>query len=195
MLIHIFSNGGSCMLYHLYDLYAEAAVKLVESMEREGENSLHRKRLRTLPEHVTIFDSVPGRWSYSGSTQGVLAGIPAGFARTLAFPLIHLLGLWWIIKYMLLKIPEETHVWGLAHNDLTRTRETCRSHIYSEVDGFVNHRDVDEHADHAESKGYVVVCREKFTDSQHVAHGRTYPDRYWNVVRGNLGSKTPTQRL
>jgi hypothetical protein len=55
--------------------------------------------------------------------------------------------------------------------------------MYSEVDQLVNHRDVDEHADHAESKGYVIVWREKFKDSQHVAHARTYPDRYWSLVR------------
>jgi hypothetical protein len=61
-------------------------------MYNDGANS-HRKHLRLLPLHVTIFDSVPGRWSSSGSTNGVLAGVPVGLARTLAFPFVHLLGL------------------------------------------------------------------------------------------------------
>lgn len=107
MLIHVFSNGGSCVLYHLYDLYAETATGSLGSIaHKDGE--LAR---RLLPPHVTIFDSVPGRWSYSGSTRAVLASLPVGWLRRLAFPLVHLLGLWWVIKYVLLKVPEETHVW------------------------------------------------------------------------------------
>lgn len=109
--------------------------------------------------------------------------LPAGWARRSIFPLVHLLGLWWIIKYLLLKVPEETHVWGEAHNDPARVRETCRAYIYSEADKFVDHRAVEEHADNAEKVGYLVVRRDKFPDSQHVAHARSDPERYWSVVK------------
>lgn len=183
MLIHVFSNGGSCMLYHLYDLYSESAPTITKSNTYNGRNDLHHNLPGLLPPHVTIFDSVPGRWSYTGSTQGVLAGLPSGWMRKLLSPLVHLLGLWWAIKYRLLKIPEETHVWGLAHNDPTKARETCRSYIYSEADELVYHQDVDEHADHAEANGYVVIRREKLIDSQHVSHARSHPDIYWALVK------------
>jgi Eukaryotic protein of unknown function (DUF829) len=178
ILVHVFSNGGSCMLYHLCDVYAEIATKSPGPIPREEKNDSH-----LLPLHVTIWDSVPGRWSHSGSTQGFLASISSWWIRMLAFPIVHLLGLWWVIKYLLLKVPEETHVWGLAHNDPTRVREICRSYVYSEADELVYHLDIEEHADHAETNGYVVVRREKFVDSPHVAHARTYPDRYWALVR------------
>lgn len=178
ILIHVFSNGGSCMLYHLYDVYASPGTKSPGSLERKD-----KVDLRILPQHVTIFDSVPGRWSYTGSTQGVLAGIPAGWPRTLASPLVYLLGLWWVVKYMLIKIPEETHVWGLAHNDPAWARETARSYVYSEADSLVGYRDVEEHAEHAEANGFVVVRRQKFVDSMHVAHARGYPDEYWALVK------------
>ncbi|KAE9379945.1 hypothetical protein N431DRAFT_448777 [Stipitochalara longipes BDJ] len=183
MLIHIFSNGGSCMLYNLYDMYAKSKPTYRKSMAPEDKENFHHDNSDVLPPHVTIFDSVPGRWSYSGSTQGVLAGLPAGWVRRLAFPIVHLLGLWWIIKYMLLKIPEETHVWGLAHNDPSKAKEVCRSYVYSQADGLVYYLDVEEHADHAEANGFVVLRREKLCDSQHVSHARSYPDQYWAVVK------------
>lgn len=179
MLIHVFSNGGSCMLYHLYDTYAETATALPGPIAHTDDSNRHR----LLPPHVTIFDSAPGRWSYSGSTQAVLVALPAGWARTVAFPLVHLLGMWWVIKYLLLKVPEETHVWGLAHNDPARGRETCRAYVYSEEDKFVDYRAVEEHADQAEINGYVVVRRDKFPNSEHVAHARSDPDRYWSLVK------------
>jgi hypothetical protein len=160
MLIHLFSNGGSCMLYHLYDVYKKGR----------------------LPLHVTIFDSAPGRWSHSVSTRAILAGVPVGWARTLAFPFAYLVGMWWLIKYSLLKVPQETHVWGLAHNDPARAHEAGRSYVYSETDEFVADHDVEEHADHAEINGYKIVRRDKFQNSDHVAHARSDPDRYWSLV-------------
>ncbi|KAG9233205.1 hypothetical protein BJ875DRAFT_464746 [Amylocarpus encephaloides] len=182
VLIHLFSNGGSCMLYHLYDVYAEAAQvsSRLHVQKEKKESGFPDDHL--LPPHVTIFDSAPGRWAYTGSTQAVLVGLPAGLIRNLAFPLVHLFGLWWVIKYLLLKRPQETHIWGLAHNDPAKARETCRAYVYSEADEFVNYHDVDEHADHAERNGYVVMRREKFVDSQHVTHARFDPDRYWSLV-------------
>lgn len=72
---------------------------------------------------------------------------------------------------------------GLAHNDPGLVRETCRAYVYSEADEFVDHRAVEEHAEYAEVNGYVVVRRDKFLNSQHVAHARSDPDRYWSLVR------------
>lgn len=179
MLVHVFSNGGSCMLYYLYNLYAETATASPAPVT-------HNDNPRTaslLPPHVTIFDSAPGRWSYSGFTGAVLASLPVGWARTLAFPLVHLLGVWWVIKYRMLKVPEETHVWGLAHNDPALVREGCRAYIYSEADGFVDYRHVEEHANQAEINGYRIVHRDKFPHSRHVTHAHSDPNRYWFVVR------------
>jgi Eukaryotic protein of unknown function (DUF829) len=183
MLVHLFSNGGSCMLYYLYDVYSEAsAPSLNPTAYKDGDTS-DPDRSRLLPPHVTIFDSVPGRWSYSGSTQSVLLGLPSGIIRNLLSVVVHLLGMWWVIKYIVLKIPEETHVWGLAHNDPNRAREICRSYVYSEADELVYYGDVEKHADHAESNAYVVVRKVKFLHSQHVAHARSHPEEYWALVK------------
>ncbi|CAG8957088.1 hypothetical protein HYFRA_00009289 [Hymenoscyphus fraxineus] len=165
MLIHVFSNGGSCMLYHLYDLYAE------------------KYQDQLLPWHTTIFDSVPGSWTYSGGKDSVLVGLPSGIIRTLAIPFLHLLGIFWFFKFKIFRIPEPASVWAQAHNDTVRVRESCRAYFYSEEDKFVHFRNVEEHADDAEANGFVVECREKFPNSGHVAHARSAPDRYWALCQ------------
>jgi hypothetical protein len=154
------------MFYHLYGLYAELSV-----------TSSNHGRPGVLPPHIAIFNSAPGCWSYS-SSQVVLAGPPAGMICTLLFPLVNLLGMWWVIKYTLLKVPKETHVWGLC----TMTRpEPAKSvaHI-SKPTSLFYHQCAEEHA---EANGYVVVSRVKFPDSQHVVHARSYPDEYWARIR------------
>jgi hypothetical protein len=116
------------MFYHLYGLYAELSVTSSNPAAYKYDGNPNHGRPGVLPPHIAIFNSAPGCWSYS-SSQVVLAGPPAGRIRTLLLPLVHLLGMWWAIKYTLFKVPEETYVWGLAHNDLARAREACRSYI------------------------------------------------------------------
>jgi len=168
MLVHMFSNGGSCALYHLYDVYAEE----FSTPARGGR----------IPPHVTVFDSVPGGWGYRASTNGVLYSLPAGLTRQLATPFIHLLGAFWWVKYRVLCVPEETVIWGRAHNDPRKAHESCRAYLYSEADDLVDFRAVDSHADDAEAHGFVVAQRCRFIDSEHVSHARKYPERYWRTV-------------
>ncbi len=101
LLVHIFSNGGSAMLYYLYEAYA------VTSPSQGTSDS-------TLP-HVTVFDSVPGGFSYWGLVGAVLHTIPNKlWARLVATPLVHSLGLCLWVRYRVLRVAEETRVWG-AH--------------------------------------------------------------------------------
>ena len=43
-------------------------------------------------------------------------------------------------------------------------------------------RDVEDHADDAEARGWVVR-REEFGGSMHVAHARVDEGRYWGIVK------------
>lgn len=171
MLIHVFSNGGSTTLRHLYRLYAKSA--------RPGEPD-------RLPAHVTIFDSAPGRWQWRRSVTAFMASL-AGMnwaIRLIMRPLLHLMcAFYWL-----------THVpWGrpgylgqswLVHNDRAENRSECRrTYIYSEEDKLVDYRHVEEHAAAAAANGYVPRL-EKFSGGQHVAHVRVDEQRYWGVVRG-----------
>ncbi|CAG8976875.1 hypothetical protein HYALB_00003486 [Hymenoscyphus albidus] len=165
MLIHVFSNGGSCMVYHLDDLYAE------------------NYQDRLLPWHTTIFDSVPGSWTYPGGKDSVLVGLPSGIVRTLAIPFLHLLGIFWFFKFKIFRIQELASVWAQAHSDTVRIRESRRAYFYSKEDKFVHFGTVEEHADNAEANGFVVEYRENFPNSGHVVHARSAPDWYWALCQ------------
>jgi hypothetical protein len=73
--------------------------------------------------------------------------------RTLLLPLVHLVGMWWAIKHTLLKVPEETHVWGLALNDPTRAREPIAHICIEKPMSLFKHEYVEEYTHHAEGNG------------------------------------------
>lgn len=170
MLIHVFSNGGSTMLRFLYDIYASSA--------RPGES-------RALPPHVTVFDSSPGRFSWSGSVTAF--SIPLArrniVIRLLWKVFIHCL----CATYWIFNVP-----WGrpgflgrswLAHNEREKNQaEIRRSYVYSEEDRLIRYQDVEEHAAAGRERGYNTKL-EKFTGTAHVAHARVDELRYWSIVK------------
>ncbi len=83
---------------------------------------------------------------------------------------------------------------GLAHNDPTRAHEICRAYVYSEGDDFVNYRHVEEHADDAEIKGYMVVRRDKFpreSQARCTCSGLSRP--VLDSCQGHVGGKPARQ--
>lgn len=171
MLVHVFSNGGSTALRYLYDLYRKTAGP--------GEEP------SSLPLHVTIFDSAPGRFEWSRSvTAFSLGAVRSNFlVRVLVAAMAHLLSAF----YWILTVP-----WGrpgflertwLAHNVKTKnSTEVGRTYVYSKEDKLVDYRDVEEHAAQAREQGYQVAL-EKFQGTAHVAHARGDEARYWSIVR------------
>lgn len=174
MIIHIFSNGGSCTVYTLYDLYWELMALCLP---------LANKNDALLPPHLTIYDSAPGGWTYTGSTTAILSSLSTRWRRVLLFPFVHLLGLWCTFKYKILEVREEGALWSSAHNDTVLVREIGRSYIYSEADRVTDYRDVERHAKQAKAKGFTVLHRQKHIDSGHVAHVKKYPFAYWKAVK------------
>jgi hypothetical protein len=161
LLIHLFSNGGSSLLSHLYTAFTTPSL---------------------VPSHTTIFDSAPGEWSYAMASRATLAGIPAGWVRLLSMPVVHLL----CVAYWLLYIPwGRAHPFALeraSHNDLAKVRERRRVYVYSERDELVTADMVERHAADAVRKGFEVRL-ERFRGSAHCAHMLKDPERYWGVVR------------
>jgi hypothetical protein len=160
LLIHLFSNGGSSLLSHLYTAFSPSLI----------------------PNHTTIFDSCPGEWSCAMASRATLAGIPAGWVRLLSIPVVHLL----CVAYWLLYIPwGRAHPFALeraSHNNLAKVRERRRVYVYSERDELVTADMVERHAADAVRKGFEVRL-ERFRGSAHCAHMLKDPERYWGVVR------------
>jgi hypothetical protein len=59
---------------------------------------------------------------------------------------------------------------------------TRRLYLYSDADDMIPAEEVEAHAAEAKVRG-LEVRMEKFEGSPHVAHARTYPERYWGAVR------------
>lgn len=170
VLVHVFSNGGSAALRHLRDQYVAASPG--------GRGSL--------PRHVTVYDSAPGRFRWQRSVTAFMASTTRmGILARLAIRVLVncLFAFYWV-----------THVpWGrpgyldrtwLAQNDrAANAAEVRRAYIYSEEDALVDYRDIEEHAATAVQNGFKVAAIEKFAGSAHVAHVRVDEARYWAIVK------------
>lgn len=171
LLVHVFSNAGSTMLYHLYTAYATTG-----SPDDAPKGA-------TLPLHATVFDSTPAAFTYQTMLQGLLDGAPSTAVRLAVMPIAYLyVALIWT-ALTVLRVPD--HIGDLApraHNDPARVRETRRVYIYGPADRITPAAGVERHADEAEARGFCVQ-REVFEGTGHVSHARKHADRYWGVVR------------
>ncbi len=131
LLVHLFSNGGSCMLYYQYELYAEKVLSgRRRNTDADADNDNH-----LLPKHVTVIDSAPSiAFEYENTVHSVVSGIHAKWMRWLLLPVVHLVGVVWWVRIRLLGIPDELMVWSQAHNDSRKVRETRRVYMYSDYD-------------------------------------------------------------
>jgi hypothetical protein len=170
LLLHVFSNAGSTMLYYLYTAYATTS-------------SSDAPKDTVLPLHATVFDSTPAAFSYQTLLQGILDGAPSAVVRLAVMPIAYLyVALIWTVVTVL-RVPD--HIGDLgprAHNDPARVHETIRAYIYGTADRITPAAGVKRHADVAEAQGFNVR-HEVFDGTGHVAHARKHPDRYWRVVR------------
>jgi len=174
MLIHLFSNGGSTMLWHLYRAYREDA----EGSRKSPPPSAY------LPPHVTIFDSAPGLYSYSRGIIALQMGMTL-WQRILRGPLIRFLLLVQWLAYVPWGRPDPFR--RVFHNDHAvhppgDTGEVRRAYVYSKEDRLVDWNAVERHAAEAERSGYRTRL-ELFAGTPHVAHSRGDEGRYWGIVR------------
>lgn len=173
LLVHIFSNGGSSSVANLYEQYAAMAGP--------------RDDNKSLPRHVTIFDSCPGLFSISGAVAFVSAGL-SSVQRWIAAPFLYVLGVLWAASMALGLLPNSLSDWSKSHNQNApggNSAEVRRAYIYSSNDTLTDYRDVETHAAEAKNKGFSVVL-ERYEGSAHVAHMRKDEGRYWEIVRRTI---------
>ena len=178
LLVHMFSNGGSAMLYYISQEFAETGLQAADDGTCLGGDDV------LLPPHVTIFDSGVSGFRYWCFVESILPSVPGGaWTRRTAAPLVHILCFFMLMRYRLMGVTDSSAMWARARNDRTKILEHARSYAYSEEDKVVDWRDVEEHAAEAAELGFVVVRREKFAGSHHVGHSRMDPERYWSLVK------------
>ncbi|KAF3013531.1 hypothetical protein E8E14_009244 [Neopestalotiopsis sp. 37M] len=115
LLVHAFSGGGSCLLYHLY-------------------NHFSRHNL-LLPQHITVFDSTPGVWSYGFNVNVLdapLKSMPT-WMRLPMLPVIHLIAMVYWVRIRVLHLSDNQATWSTAHNDESKVKELRRVYIYTAI--------------------------------------------------------------
>lgn len=153
LLVHIFSNGGSGIVYHLTHLYRA----------HTGQSCL--------PRRVTILDSAPApRFVYEDVLAAILVDIPQSPDReTKLVPaarrLCASMG-----KRFEKAGPEGDFLrqWAQLLNDPEQAQEDRRLYLYSDVDKLIPEKEIESHADEAEARGFAVR-RELFIGSQHIS--------------------------
>lgn len=159
LLVHIFSNGGSGIVYHLTQLYTT----------QTGQS--------TLPRRITIFDSAPApRFVYDDVLEAILVEIPASPVReTKLVPAARRLCASMDARFRK-SGPEGDYLrqWAQLLNDPVQANEDRRLYLYSDVDKLVPRQEIESHADEAEERGFAVR-RELFVGSQHVSRKSPCP--------------------
>ncbi|CCF40307.1 hypothetical protein CH063_02320 [Colletotrichum higginsianum] len=162
LLLHVFSNGGATNYAKFLELYADA--------DRAG-------RL-ALPPHVTLYDSCPGGFHWMRSYRALSASMP----RVLA-PLAHVfIGWFWLFHVPLGRIGFFGKMWAALRQKALLGSEKRRAYLYSKEDEMIHWADVERHAEEAKENGFNVR-KERFDGSQHVAHAKLNPSRYWGLVK------------
>ena len=184
--IHMFSNGGVFTTIHLLAAYRKAS----------GGTPLRVSS--------TVIDSAPGEATVTAAVKALSFSLPR--AWVLYFFGRFLLRVFFTVGFLMRRVsgaPDAVKVARRAINSARLVRGPVasssssssspgglntlprRCYIYSDVDELVDWRDVERHADDAEAKGWKVR-REKFLGTDHVAHMKVDPERYWGVVREYL---------
>ncbi|KAI0156442.1 hypothetical protein GGR57DRAFT_82239 [Xylariaceae sp. FL1272] len=165
ILVHAFSNGGCTSMRHIY----------VGFKKPYG---------RPFPLHTMILDSCPGQHKLATSYNALIASFPKGISRivTAPFVIFLILCLWlWYIPFNFIAGEDFLAKNSRALNDRNLLQQTNRCYIYGEADTMVDWRHVDNHANAAITKGFLVR-KERFDKSPHVSHMRADRERYWQIV-------------
>ncbi|KAL4929251.1 TMEM53 family protein [Aspergillus undulatus] len=174
VFVHMFSNGGVFAATNLLEAYQTATG--------------HALRVSS-----TVIDSAPGIASLSASIKAFSYILPKRwilrlFAKALlvayltsVFVLGKVVGKFFGVRDAV-SVARRVINDGRVMRGLPRAGLPRRCYIYSDADELVDWKDVERHADDAESKGFRVR-REKFLGSDHVAHMKADPERYWRTVQ------------
>ena len=166
ILLHAFSNGGSHQSINMLHYHLSSTGY-------------------TFPRHAKVLDSCPGSGNFYRSYLALSAPFdrqPLYIRLVCSFLVILTLCLYWVLIFPLrLENPIEAIRQGL--NDKSITSETKRVYIYSDADRMVHWKEVEDHAEDARNKGFLVGL-EKFEGSGHAAHVRVGSgERYWEIIK------------
>jgi hypothetical protein len=171
LLVHVLSNGGAKQWATINTAYFNTTGHVLKN-------------------EVTIIDSAPGRARYRQSLTTLIRILPRQLVLriplSIAFAVI--IGSMFLVDLF----PGHENVMDVMRRELNDSRlmseSTRRCYIYSAEDDTIGWKDVEDHARQAEASGWSVTVV-KFNGSQHVAHLRQDPIKYWQAIESAWTSK------
>lgn len=165
ILMHVLSDGGSFKACELTKAYLEA----------------HQTRF---PISALILDSTPGIPRYPRYCKALAKAVARNPALQCLcrLPVYVALGTLWIVYRACI---------GFENNQVSRTGKDLldvklfdsavpHCYLYSTQDTIVAYEDVKQHVVLAKSRYPVTEC--VFDSSDHVMHGKVYPEEYWSSI-------------
>lgn len=135
-----------------------------------------------LSRTALIIDSAPGLPTLRNAISAFSHSVPT-FLQPLLILFLSFSTVWAWIRRTILRTPNEweTLFEKMAKADVLPwfTEKTPRLYLYSKKDELVDWMPLQAYVRTLKGR----VQEEVFEDSQHVAHARTYPERYWSAVR------------
>lgn len=164
VLVHSFSNGGG-----------NQAIEFTKMW-------LHVTGNR-LPVRAHILDSGPGKGGWLRTHAAIILSLPQTFLwRCFGFFAVHMLLFGIALFNKLTGRDNKILVMFEQLNDPNIFDDRApRVYLYSKADQMVGYDEVEEHADLAEAKGWVVT-RVRFENSPHAGHIREDEGKYWDAV-------------
>ncbi|KAL1959051.1 hypothetical protein VTO42DRAFT_3292 [Malbranchea cinnamomea] len=165
MLFHFFSNGGGFTLRHLATVY-------------------QRRTGRALPMKALLIDSAPGIPSVAVTHKALSYSFPKFFLFRILVSVIVRVALELLRVFAVLtRRRNPAHELRKALNDPSLiSLRSKRCYLYSEGDELIPWQTVETHAVEAKEKGWEVTFEKFPSNSAHVMHMRTDPERYWKIV-------------
>ncbi|KAH7111159.1 hypothetical protein B0J13DRAFT_577002 [Dactylonectria estremocensis] len=176
ILAHALSNGGSGHLTCLARRY-------------------HSVTGLPLPIDALILDSTPTRPTFQALLTSLTMPLPSTF--WIRQPLRVLISIGIFFAYLLPRWIGMSNLGDRTYHDLYAlhdagkggdkdaqewiSKEAVRTYIYSDVDVICSAADIEGHFQTAKGRGFCVTA-ELWEGSDHVAHMKFDPERYWRVV-------------
>lgn len=188
LLVHSFSNGKQSWQWFQKSVSLTwslgGAAQLVQVSQMLSQAGIRPPSKP--PATCIIFDSAPGRATIRRTLEAFTVSIKSRILKALAYLF---LGSWLFFYSIIQTLRRKPDIISRIRAQLNNpqilpwlTADTPRLYLYSDADRLVPHDSVEEHIAQAKQAG-LNVRAEMFRGSAHVAHAKTYPEKYWDAVR------------
>ncbi|KAJ3809428.1 hypothetical protein F5876DRAFT_43846, partial [Lentinula aff. lateritia] len=179
------------ILVHSFFKWQVAVMYTLGNLLRTRSGSSSGSRESSPHVSAVVIDSCPGNASFRGAIQAFTAALPKNFF--LRVPVIFFVTLLYGFGIIRHRIFGVRPIFERLKEGLLRkgseggilpwmNEQTPRMYVCSKKDDLIPIDQIEEHVKEARRRGLNAKI-EMYEDTPHVAHARSYPERYWGAVK------------